>query len=192
MPFLACLPLIEADLPAVLDLDQRCLGGLWTHSGYMRELESDCSDLLVLVSAPNTEVLLPQRIHRDSTTLLGIGCLWAILEEAHITTLAIEPAQQGQKLGQFLLTELLLHGYRRGLERATLEVRESNKRALKLYQKFEFKEAGLRKRYYSDGENARILWHSPLQSDQTLARINRYQTQSMTHLKSRYKDVFVS
>jgi len=162
----------------------------------MKELESDYSDLLVMVSAPNAKALNQNRTYcgsspYDSTSLLGVGCLWAILEEAHITTLAIEPAQQGQKLGQLLLTGLLLHGYRRGLERATLEVRESNERALKLYQKFDFREAGIRKRYYSDGENARILWHSPLQSDQTLTRINGYQQQAITHLKGLYEDVLV-
>ena len=167
MAFLACLPLIEADIPAVLALDQRCLGGLWTTSGYQRELESDCSDLCVLVSAAtaqplrlrlhqsknqtqnDTDVQLdvqlaardPTQAHIAQTLktpikLVGIGCLWAILEEAHITTLAIEPAYQGHKLGLLLLTHLLNCGRNRGLTRATLEVRVSNHTALTLYQKF--------------------------------------------------------
>ena len=55
--FLACLPLIEADLSAVLALDQRCLGGLWTRSGYEKELDSDCSDLIVIVGAPTAEAI---------------------------------------------------------------------------------------------------------------------------------------
>lgn len=240
MRALACLPLIEADIPAVLSLDQRCLGGLWTRSGYQRELDSEHSDVLVLVSAPtasalramfvarshakaiagsvlgaekgqpnsqkNNPYLPPQNVKKltndqlsgniaagDPTaptaetkglplTLLGIGCLWAILEEAHITTLAIEPAQQGQKLGQLLLTELLLQAYYRGLERATLEVRASNERALKLYQKFGFSEAGIRKRYYSDGENARILWRSRLQKPDALESLLALQKSSVNHL----------
>jgi len=114
--------------------------------------------------------------------LLGIGCLWAILEEAHITTLAIEPAYQSQKLGQFLLTELLLHGYRRGLTRATLEVRASNEKALGLYQKFSFREAGQRRRYYSNGENARVLWRSGLQEDTFLKEVEQKRVEAIASL----------
>lgn len=211
--------MIEADLPAVLALDQRCLGGLWTRSGYQRELDSDCSDLLVLVSAPTAEGLRQRRsafesaspsanlaanLAADSTAnlaasdptastpasaiaLLGTGCLWAILDEAHITTLAIEPTYQGQKLGQVLLSELLLYAYRRGLTRATLEVRAANEPALKLYQKFSFKEAGMRKRYYSDGENARILWRSGLQTAQAVDQIKQHQQAALTAIGDRYQ-----
>ncbi len=210
--------MIEADLPAVLALDQRCLGGLWTRSGYQRELDSDWSDLLVLVSAPTAEILyerqnafnsasLPTRLAVNAVTnlaasdptastvasaitLLGTGCLWAILDEAHITTLAIEPAYQRQKLGQVLLSKLLLCAYCRGLTRATLEVRATNEPALKLYQKFDFKEAGIRKRYYSDGENARILWRSGLQTDQAVDQIKQQQQAAFTALSDRYQPAF--
>lgn len=201
MTFLACLPLIEADIPAVLALDERSLGGLWTRSGYQKELESDRSDLLVLVRANSADVLSTRAEQTasaeqtapgtalaaaDPTTtpdaaihLLGIGCLWAIVEEAHITTLAIEPTQQRRKLGQLLLSELLLCGYRRQLARATLEVRVSNARALGLYQSFGFKEAGQRRRYYSDGENARVLWRSGLQGDDFVSEIRQKRAEAI-------------
>lgn len=198
MPFFTCLPLIEADLPAVLALDQRCLGGLWTRSGYQRELDSPHSDLQVLVSSANAADLISPRpaglaahelasqdIETSSPlTLVGVGCLWAILEEAHITTLVIEPANQSQKLGQLLLCDLLLCGYRRGLTRATLEVRASNQHAISLYQKFGFQIAGERKRYYADGENAQILWCSGLQSEDYLATVRRYQQAAIAHLSA--------
>lgn len=213
LSFLTCLPLIAADIPAVLALDQRCLGGLWTHSGYQRELESDCSDLCVLVSADTAEILqkrqsvssaLPSTSEAatslemlaagdftcpssSSILLLGIGCLWAILEEAHITTLAIEPQHQGQKLGLLLLSHLLACGRRRGLTRATLEVRMSNNKALKLYQKFDFAEAGQRKRYYSDGENARILWRSGLQHDDCRNQIAHHREIAIEHIEQQGK-----
>jgi len=199
LPFLACLPLIEPDIPAVLALDQRCLGGLWTRSGYLKELESDRSDLLVLLSAPNVSALLQRKtsgqlaahdpLEPNKTTepqtyiqLLGIGCLWAIVEEAHITTLAIEPTQQRKKLGQLLLSELLLQGQNRQLTRATLEVRVSNAGALRLYQAFGFKEAGQRRRYYSDGENARVLWRSGLQEKSFIGEIKQKKAAAVTQL----------
>ena len=194
MPFFACLPLIESDIPAVLALDQRTLGGLWTRSGYQKELDSDCSDLLVLLQASEPATLSqraqaipfnnsppisqPEPAHQ----LLGIGCLWAILEEAHITTLAIEPTYQRQKLGQLLLSELLLQGHQRGLTRATLEVRVSNEKAFGLYQAFGFKEAGQRRRYYSDGENARVLWRSGLQDTCFLSLIHQKKEAAIAQL----------
>ena len=215
LKFLACVPLIAADIPAVLSLDERCLGGLWTKSGYQRELESDCSDLFVLVGAAK-----PERIHQRSQmaplstdidlaaknvidpeaeidlktdlALLGVGCLWAILEEAHITTLAVEPSWQGKKLGLLLLAQLLQSGDRRGLTRATLEVRASNQKALSLYQLFGFKSAGLRKRYYSDGEDASILWCSGLQKTKMRDLVNRHQKRAIAHLEHQHQQKFIS
>lgn len=150
-------------LSAVLELDQLCFGGLWTLEGYQRELDSPNSDLLGL--------FIPSPAPPGS--LLAMGCQWAILEEAHITILAVHPHYQGQGLGQALLISLLMAAYDRGLERATLEVRASNKPALSLYQKFGFKTAGRRRRYYKDtGEDALILWCGDLQqpeSQKTLA-----------------------
>lgn len=179
----------------MLDLDQRCLGGLWTSSGYQRELDSPHSDLLVLLSA-DSPALLQHRQHPFLSaspspaspslpfSLIGVGCLWAILEEAHIITLAIDPDHQGQKLGQLLLSQLLLCGYKRGLTRATLEVRASNQPALNLYQKFAFKAAGIRKRYYSDGENACILWRSGLQSEAVVRQVTQWQAEAIAQLNA--------
>ncbi|HAT15372.1 MAG TPA: ribosomal-protein-alanine N-acetyltransferase, partial [Microcoleaceae bacterium UBA11344] len=99
-----------------------------------------------------------------SPTLIGVGCLWAILEEAHIIMLAIHPSFQRQGLGQALLWALLKSACDRQLERSTLEVRSSNLAAVDLYKKFGFKEAGRRKRYYEDtGEDALVMWRSGLE-----------------------------
>jgi ribosomal-protein-alanine N-acetyltransferase len=142
-------PLTRARLEAVVELDRLCLGGMWTLAGYQRELDSPNSEILVL-SLPNNAIV-------------GIGCFWAILEEAHITLLAIHPDYQGQGLGQFLLYSLLRAAVQRQLERATLEVRASNQIALSLYEKFGFKEAGRRKKYYpGTDEDALILWRGGL------------------------------
>lgn len=147
-----CRPVVTPDLPNVVALDHRCLGGLWNEAAYGREVESPNSDLLVvetrLGSAP---------------AIIGLGCLWAILEEAHITLLGIDPGYQRLGLGRWLLTHLLQRAGDRGLTHATLEVRKSNQAALDLYQSFGFKVAGERKRYYADDESALILWRSELQ-----------------------------
>jgi ribosomal-protein-alanine N-acetyltransferase len=76
--------------------------------------------------------------------------------------LGIDPRYQRRGLGQWLLLNLLEDAYRRQLERATLEVRASNTRALALYTKFGFEPLGTRRKYYPDGEDALILWQNSL------------------------------
>lgn len=147
-----------ADLPTVLELDQACFGGLWSHAGYQREVESPNSDLLIL------EAFGTESAHEHLPALIGVGCSWAILEEAHITLLGIAPSQRQQGLGQWLLLKLLGRACDRGLTHATLEVRQSNHQAQALYQKLGFQVAGERRQYYTDGENALILWRSGLQN----------------------------
>lgn len=149
-----CRSVLIPDLPDVVALDHRCLGGLWSENAYRRESESPNSDLLLLeaIATPNSPA-----------AIIGIGCTWAILEEAHITLLGIEPTYQRRGLGQWLLTSLLLAAIARGLTHATLEVRQSNQKAQALYAKYGFKTAGERRKYYADGENALILWRSGLQ-----------------------------
>ena len=182
MTFLELHPPKAEQLSAVVELDQLCFGGLWTRSGYERELDSSNSQLLVLEAAigeeqsgfsrQSSEVLTQNLVSADLQTaptsqnsLLGLGCFWSILEEAHITILAVHPDYQRQGLGQLLLYALLRDAKRRQLEWATLEVKPSNQAAMSLYQKFGFTEAGRRRRYYKDtGEDALILWCKGLQT----------------------------
>lgn len=212
--FLKLKPLTLEQLNAVVELDQLCFGGLWTRSGYERELESPNSQLLILEAAseqgesgfqtpssgvgagssvsPEIEIegtnTKPAPTQNSPTAdseaapnrpnpLIGLGCYWSILEEAHITILAVHPDYQHQGLGQLLLYALLRDAKKRRLEWATLEVKPSNQAALSLYQKFGFIEAGRRRRYYKDtGEDALILWRGGLQKQdfkETLA--NCYQ-----------------
>jgi ribosomal-protein-alanine N-acetyltransferase len=140
-------------LAEIVALDRACLGGIWTLEGYQRELASPNSELVILsvLSSPHPE------------TIIGCGCFWAILEEAHITLLMVHPDFQGQGLGQLLLYALLKTAASRQLERATLEVKASNQAAQSLYAKFGFKLAGRRKGYYQTrGEDALILWRGGL------------------------------
>lgn len=155
MTLLELKPIAPQMLGAVLELDHLCFGGLWTLEAYQRELNSPNSVLLGLS---------PPAPPAPPAPLLAMGCLWAILDEAHITILAVHPHYQRQGLGQAILLALLQVAADRGLERATLEVRASNQPALFLYQKFGFKIAGRRRRYYKDtNEDALILWRGNLQ-----------------------------
>lgn len=147
MPPLLKSPQTKEELEQIVALDLLCLGGFWSLQSYQKEVENPNSVLLTLVEANMT---------------IGCGCFWSILEEAHITMLAIHPDYQGQGLGSLLLFSLLKNAHLRGLERATLEVRTSNFKAISLYQKFKFKIAGTRKKYYENGEDALIFWRGDL------------------------------
>lgn len=162
-------PLCDRFLPAAVALDQQCFGGIWTLEHYQQELQRPESLLLTLrdPQAP------PQ-----SLSLAGLACLWSVLEEAHITLLAIAPAYRGQGWAQVLLGELLIQAHDRGLAWATLEVSTTNTPALNLYQKFGFQTLGVRQGYYQKtGEDAAILWLHRLQDPAVVGRVRAVQQQ---------------
>jgi ribosomal-protein-alanine N-acetyltransferase len=148
------------------------LGGLWTASGYQREIDSPNSDLLMLRGARSAHGSIKSSL--EPAPLIGLACSWAILDEAHITLLAIDPAYQRQGLGSLLLYALLLLAQQRGLAWATLEVRASNQSALALYQRFGFESVGTRRKYYPDGEDALILWRKGLQDPEFSPILSRW------------------
>ena len=174
MTILKIQQLSQKYLSRVLELDQLCFGGLWTREGYQRELDSPNSDLLGLWKEKGERVIAPwenplevcvesSESVSESSYLVGMGCLWSILDEAHITILGIDPHYQRQGLGQVMLYALLKSAKARQLQWATLEVRVSNQSAIALYRKFGFKDVGRRKGYYQDtGEDALILWRNGL------------------------------
>ncbi|NJN30219.1 MAG: GNAT family N-acetyltransferase [Synechococcales cyanobacterium RM1_1_8] len=169
---LSLQPLTEADLPLALALDRNCLGGLWSEAGYRREIESDRSELWILTTGepvPPARPPLqnpPPEPSQPGRTILALGCLWAILDEAHITLLAVSPQWRRQGLGQYLLWALLQAAYHRQLAWAALEVRVSNAIAIDLYRSFGFQAIGQRCKYYQDNqEDAAILWLKQLQSE---------------------------
>lgn len=85
--------------------------------------------------------------------------MWTILDEAHITNIAVRTAYRGHHLGEKLLRRMMDWAIELGMVRMTLEVRVSNVVARSLYQKMGFTPAGVRKGYYSDNhEDAIIMW----------------------------------
>ncbi|MBD2105084.1 ribosomal protein S18-alanine N-acetyltransferase [Leptolyngbya sp. FACHB-261] len=155
---LTLTPLTEACLPQIIALDQVCLGGFWAPAAYQRELASDRSILLGVFAQAN---------------LVAMGCLWSIVEEAHITLLAVHPDQRRRGLGSLLLWSLLNQARGLGLAWATLEVRVSNTPALNLYGQYGFKEVGRRRGYYPDtGEDGLVLWRSGLNQPEFVDSLN--------------------
>jgi len=91
--------------------------------------------------------------------IVGYGGLMYVLPDAHVTTLAVDPAWQRQAIGTRLLVALSRAAIATGATALTLEVRSSNAAAQELYRRFGFAPAGVRKGYYGDtGEDALVMW----------------------------------
>jgi ribosomal-protein-alanine N-acetyltransferase len=90
-------------------------------------------------------------------SVLAWGGFWLMVDEAHISTIASHPELRGCGLGQLMLAALMEAGKERGAVRVTLEVRAFNLAAQGLYEKLGFKQVGVRRGYYRDGEAALIM-----------------------------------
>jgi [ribosomal protein S18]-alanine N-acetyltransferase len=98
-------------------------------------------------------------------SIVGYTGMWLMIDEAHVTTIAVDPAYRGEGLGELLLVSLIDYAIDLGAVEMTLECRVSNHSAQALYRKYTFRNTGVRKRYYSDdGEDALIMTTEPLDS----------------------------
>jgi len=136
-------PLKPADLEACLALDGLALGGLWTPAQWQRELEDD--------RRPGLGVW-------RGADLLAMASGWLVVDELHITLVAVAPTQRRLGLGRRVLQGLLAAARQGGAERATLEVASGNSAARALYGGCGFRDAGIRHGYYRNGDDALIQW----------------------------------
>jgi ribosomal-protein-alanine N-acetyltransferase len=98
--------------------------------------------------------------------IVGYAGMWMMVDDAHVTTIAVDPAYRGEGIGELLIVDLIDHACLLGASTVTLECRVSNTVAQALYRKYTFRNAGVRKRYYSDdGEDALIMTTEPLDSE---------------------------
>ena len=91
--------------------------------------------------------------------LVGYAGSWQVIDEAHITTIAVMPELKRKKIGEALLNRIIEDCYKNKIKYITLEVRKSNEAAIGLYEKYGFKSLGVRKGYYqNNNEDALIMW----------------------------------
>ncbi|MCL4425584.1 MAG: ribosomal protein S18-alanine N-acetyltransferase [Firmicutes bacterium] len=102
-------------------------------------------------------------VARVGKTVIGYAGMWLILDEAHVTNVAVHPDYRGRGVGQALMQELVERALQEGAESMTLEVRVSNLAAQQLYEKLGFEKRGIRRGYYTDvKEDAIIMWKDNL------------------------------
>lgn len=91
--------------------------------------------------------------------LVGYAGTWHILDEGHITTIAVKKDYMRKHIGEAIIVKILEDCYDSGIKYLTLEVRVSNTPAINLYTKYGFNSLGTRKGYYQDNnEDALIMW----------------------------------
>lgn len=134
------------DIDGVIKIEESAYGEHhWSKSSFLSELTNELARYYVL--------------HTSDGTLAGYAGSWHILEEAHITTIAIAPQYRKRNFGQALLKTIIDECYKEKIKYITLEVRVSNKAAINLYTKYGFSSFGTRKKYYQDNnEDALIMW----------------------------------
>ena len=137
-------PMTRQDLIDVVVIERLCFGDRWSVQSFANELENPASTYLVAV---------------ERGKIVGYAGFWLILDEAHITTIAVHPAQQRRYIGELLLNHLIEFSFKQEAKWLTLEVRVSNLSAQKLYEKYGFSSLGRRRGYYQDdGEDALVMW----------------------------------
>jgi [ribosomal protein S18]-alanine N-acetyltransferase len=91
--------------------------------------------------------------------VIGYCGMWLVIDEAHITNVAVLPEFRGKKLGEALMRKAMETAKELGAKTMTLEVRVSNHVAQSLYRKLGFLNGGIRKQYYTDNqEDALVMW----------------------------------
>ena len=105
-------------------------------------------------------------VSRLDGKVIAYGGIWAVLEDSHITTIAVDPDYRGKRYGELLLVRMIDEAIERGAAWMTLEVRESNTAAQQLYRKYGFTTVTTRKGYYSDNnESALVMWAGDLRGE---------------------------
>ena len=107
------------------------------------------------------EILNPLANYRVITIddkVVAYGGFWKILDEADINNIAVKKEFRQMGFGKMLMNALIEDAKSQNIKAMTLEVRVTNESAIALYKKLGFKEAGIRKNYYSDKEDALIMW----------------------------------
>jgi ribosomal-protein-alanine N-acetyltransferase len=89
--------------------------------------------------------------------IVGFVGFWMLLDEAHISTIAVHPALRRQGIGHALLLEAIREAVAREAVLVTLEVRQSNQGAIQLYRRLGFEVVGRRVRYYKDNQEDALL-----------------------------------
>lgn len=141
----------SADLLKVVELEETCQLSRWGHNAYLDELTR--ADALLFVARNYKE-----EAQNGSANLIGFIAARLYANEMHINNIGVDVSARRRGVGGSLLTHIAVIGAQRGVQTISLEVRESNVTAQKLYEAYKFRVVGVRKNYYKNpSENALLM-----------------------------------
>lgn len=133
------------DIDSVLVVEKKSFTSPWSKLMFFDELQNPRAHYIV------AEI---------SNVIVAYAGLWIIMDEGHITNIAVDPSYRRKKIGTRLMEKIIEIARKSRLRGLTLEVRVSNTAAISMYKNFGFRIEGLRKNYYSDThEDAFIMWN---------------------------------
>lgn len=142
-------PMTLDDLDGVMAVEQESFLTPWSRSAFEEELVKNR--------------LARYLVALDGETIVGYAGTWLVINEAHVTNVAVHAGRRREGIGRLLMEALMQMARDAGMESMTLEVRVSNEAAKTLYQQLGFVSVGIRKNYYSETkEDALILWREQL------------------------------
>ena len=136
----------ERDLDAVLTIENLCFKEKWTKEQFLYEMHDNPFSNPWIIELGNTD--------ESVVSLVGFSVYWQTFDSATICQIAIHPEIQRHQLGSALMDEIINDCYAKRVQTLTLEVRESNEKAINFYLKHGFEKVVIKPHYYSDGENA--------------------------------------
>jgi len=151
----------EAHLPEVMRIERAVFMPGWSEEAFRSDLRNPAALYLVL---------------KLDGKIVAYAGMWLVVDEAHITNVAVLPEYRGRDFAKRLIHRLLSIARERGCVKATLEVRVSNTPAQRLYEKFGFRPVATRAKYYDNVEDALIMWLEGLETPEYgehLSRIER-------------------
>lgn len=133
------------DVAQVFELEKLCFALPWSYQSFVTELTQNLFARYLVIEYKGK--------------IISYGGMWIIVDEAHVTNVAVHPDYRGHKLGELMMRQLMELARGSHAVRMTLEVRPSNTIARALYQKLGFVDTGVRPGYYTDNnEDAIIMW----------------------------------
>ncbi len=143
----------EKDADAAAQLEAQLFSRPWTKQDFINAM-ADKHNIYVVVE--------------ENGKVIAYSGLWGVVDEGQITNVAVSKEFQNRGIGYAVITEMLAIAREEGLKSFTLEVRESNQNAIKLYKKLGFMKEGIRKNYYENPtEDALIMWlREPLEIEE--------------------------
>ncbi len=136
-------PLRYEHLRQMAEIEREAFDQPWTENMFIPELNA--GDAYYLVGVRGDEVLCYGGFHK-------------VLDEGHITNIAVKQSERGRGFGKFLMSMLISKAREIGVKHLTLEVKSTNEVAKNMYLGFGFRVEGVRKRYYNNRDDALIMW----------------------------------